>query len=374
MDKVDFIVNELRLARERAGRSLTSIAGALNIGEDWLAAVEDGKVRPSFDLVYALAECAGIDFAEIINRAKQVEGADIELARSISAEDDGAGNLTLKFQYNDHKAIYKLENARLSDYKKLLANLRVMTYDNKVSKTEFVIKSFFKAMELWPHANPSDIWGFVLSRLYQDPYNHPVTEQNRDFAQSWKRTSGWVLEEIFVRHYKDFLKSHNIEIGIYPKSQVKAQLDRMKLNYHDVQEKADVLLIDTTTSECFGVVHVKASLAERRQADQSFSEALLAKNYFSPFLTMDCKSFPSATPINKGELGPVKTKAADPRINKRLDFEEEGYFSGCFSYNSNTIPTPANQKATARVYRMDFRNPDDAFSQAAITARDRLYS
>ena len=374
MSKVQFILAKIKEERERMNVSLADVAKNLNIGEDWLEAVENGLTPPTFGMMYAITQSAKIDLAEIIKSADSQPSESFELARTISASDDGAGNLIFNFQYNDYKASYILNNANISQYNQLLSSLREMTYDNNITKSEFVIRLFFKAMKLWPDANPSDIWGFFLSRLYQDPYNHPVSEQNRDFAQSWKRTSGWVLEEIFVRHYKEFLNRHGITIGIFTKNQVKSYLQKMNLNYHDVEEKADVLVIDNESGECCGVIHVKASLAERRQADQSFSEALLAKNYFSPFMTMDCKSFPSANPQNKGELGPTKSEDADERINKRLDFEEEGYFSACFSYNSNTLPTPLKQKATSRIYTMDFKDPNDQFTKSVISARDRLFS
>jgi hypothetical protein len=81
---------------------------------------------------------------------------------------------------------------------------------------------------------------------------------------------------------------------------------------------------------------------------------------------MDCKSTPSATPENRGELGDTKDADSDPRSAKRKDIEDDGYFSACFSYNRNTKPTPARQKAQAKVIVCDFRSPDDTFSQFII--------
>ena len=373
-NKIQAVFSQIHQERLKKRVSLSKLAEDIDLGEDWLSAVEKGETTPSFELVYAIAEAANIDLSNILNKLMKSGKAITVLSRKISAKEDGNGNLIFTFQYNDYQASYKLQNATLAQYSELLSSLREKTYNKDIKKSEYVIETFFKAIELWPDANPSDIWGFFLSRLYQDPYNHPVTEQHRDYAQSWKRTSGWVLEEIFVRHYKEFLHQNGVTIGIYPKKEVKEYLRKMNLNYHDVEEKADVLVIDNNSGECFGVIHVKASLAERRQADQSFSEALMSKSYFSPFMTMDCKSFPSAKPVNKGELGPVKTAEEDQRINKRLDFEEEGYFSACYSYNTNTLPTPPGQKAAARVYVMDFKHAEDVFSRAVISARNRLFA
>ena len=123
---------------------------------------------------------------------------------------------------------------------------------------------------------------------------------------------------------------------------------------------------------CFGVIHVKASFAERRTDDVPMSTALVEAGYTSPMWTMDCKSGPSATPVNRGELGAVLSATTDPRSAKRKDIEDDGYFSACFSYNQNTIPTPAEQTARARIIVCDFQNPNDAFGQFIIAESRRF--
>lgn len=104
----------------------------------------------------------------------------------------------------------------------------------------------------------------------------------------------------------------------------------------------------------FGVVHVKASFAERRTDDVPMSKALVDGGYVSPLWTLDCKSTPSANPLNKGELGAAKKNDEDRRSAKRKDIEDDGYFSSCFSYNKNTIPTPINQESKARILVCNF--------------------
>ena len=51
--------------------------------------------------------------------------------------------------------------------------------------------------------------------------------------------------------------------------------------------------------------------------------------------------------------------------DKRRDVEERGYFSACFSYNRNTVPT-ARDNAVSRIFVCDFNDPDDAFSRFII--------
>jgi hypothetical protein len=138
----------------------------------------------------------------------------------------------------------------------------------------------------------------------------------------------------------------------------------------------DVLLIGTKEDRkgreevLFGVVHVKASFAERRTDDVPMSKALVDAGYVSPLWTMDCKSAPSETPTNRGELGPAfdEDDDKDKRSAKRKDIEDDGYFSACFSYNSNTNPTPTKQESKAKVYVCNFQDPDDGFSQFIISS------
>jgi hypothetical protein len=107
---------------------------------------------------------------------------------------------------------------------------------------------------------------------------------------------------------------------------------------------------------------VKTGQAQRRTDDQPLSQALIAAGYVSPFWTLDCKAIPGPNPVNRGELGPVMSGNADARSAKRKDFEVDGYFSACFSYNTNTLPTPQGQEAAARIHACTFENPDDHFS------------
>lgn len=81
-------------------------------------------------------------------------------------------------------------------------------------KTDSVASTFLKAVEVWPDANPSDLWWFVIYRAYCDPYNHPAQFARLDFTQSWKRTGGWALEEVLVRHYGPFLRARGVNLFI----------------------------------------------------------------------------------------------------------------------------------------------------------------
>jgi hypothetical protein len=139
-----------------------------------------------------------------------------------------------------------------------------------------------------------------------------------------------------------------------------------------VPEKADVILSYDNNGEehLLGVIHVKASIAERRTDDVPMSQALIEAGYLSIFWTMDAKSFPSPNPVNRGELG---STTSEDISEKRRDIEEHGHFSACFSYNRNTVPTSDESNAQSRIFVCDFTNPDDRFAQFLIDAlRQRL--
>ena len=246
--------------------------------------------------------------------------------------------------------------------------------DDLAVKRTAVTNSFLHAANLWPTANPSDLWWFVIYRAYCDPFNHPATESLRDFGQSWRRTGGWALEEVLVRHYGPWLATQNVKLFIPPAAQKQELCAQLLVDERIEPAKADVILATTVRGalRCFGVVHVKSSFAERRTDDVPMSRALIEAGYTSPLWTMDCKSQPSATPVNHGELGVVLSADIDRRSAKRKDIEDDGYFSGCFSYNQNTLGTPVNQNARAHVTVCDFQNPNDHFSQFLVAEARRF--
>ena len=295
------------------------------------------------------------------------QGDRVEEGRSIFAEEAGDA-ITIHFRYTKYDAIYTLKDATLDEFDIIidtlrtglsrLANVEESVYREAI-KTDSVASAFLKAVGLWPLENPSDLWWFVIYRAYCDPFNHPAIFARLDFSQSWKRTSGWALEEVLVRHYSSTLERKGIKLFIADAATKRSLVEVLEVGERLEADKIDIVLTGGNNEQFFGVVHVKASFAERRTDDVPMSTALIRGGYTSPLWTMDCKSTPAKRPMNRGELG-----AAHGRISaKRMDIENEGYFSGCFSYNQNTHPSSSNLDPDRRVYVCDFRNPDDAFSR-----------
>lgn len=372
------LLDRLRAARERAGVDADDLAKELILGPGWIQRFESGRTPPDLDTLFVLIEKLDIDPVWLFandNEDEEDDPSPSEMDRLLKGEQAG-DDLIVHFVYSQYDAQYRLKNATVEQLEEVLTVLRdglarlVDTNTNgdvqQQIKTNAVVNAFLKATELWEDANPSDIWWFVLYRAYCDPYNHPAEYARTEFPQSWKRTGGWVLEEIVVRHYRDELKKHGITIEIAT-GQRKVDLAEMfNVDTSLEPDKIDVFLIGPD-GKPFGVVHVKASFAERRTDDVPMSSTLIRGGYFSPMWTMDCKSTPGKNPHNRGELG----KAVGKRSAKRKDIEDAGLFSACYSYNKNTKPTPSEGEFTARIILCDFSDPDDAFSRDVVRAWEK---
>lgn len=397
-DRSDGVMRLLaRLKEERlaAGIEAQDLDAELILGPGWIERFESGATVPDLETIFVLIDRIGADpvalFSELRNEASETSAA--ELNRLIRGEQDG-DDLIIHFEYAKFDAKYRLEGATIEELERVLSVLRdglagladeVITaptrsgVENAIKgqverqiKTNAVASAFMKAVELWPRANPSDLWWFVVYRAYCDPYNHPAKDARLSFAQSWKRTGGWALEEILVRHYGPTLKQHDVTIEIAQGSRKDDLLAQLDIGRRLIADKVDVVLTGPG-DVVFGVVHVKASFAERRTDDVPMSEALVQKGYFSPLWTMDCKSMPSETPHNRGELGVAEPSAA--RSQKRVGIEDDAEFTACFSYNRNTRPTVNSPDPKAgQVILCDFNDPADAFAEAVLAGWEQFRS
>lgn len=363
------LLARLKQARETAAISSEDLADDLILGPGWVERFESGEIVPDLDTLFVLMSRIGADPSYVFRDTANSSSA-LDMKRFIHAEQNGS-DVDVHFEYAKHDATYVLQDAKVEEFEAVLSELRdglaklvASSVDHEIEKqikTNAVANSFLKAVDLWPDANPSDIWWFIIQRAYCDPYNHPATYARLSFEQSWKRTGGWALEEIVVRHYGPELKKHGITIEIARGDRKPELSKQFRVSSRLESDKIDVFLLGPD-GRPFGVVHVKASFAERRTDDVPMSEALIAGGYYSPLFTMDCKSTPSTRPVNRGELGTVGGR----RSAKRKDVEDDGWFSACFSYNQNTEPTLKDSQAKARIMVGDFSNPDDQFVKSVV--------
>ncbi|MBA8965064.1 transcriptional regulator with XRE-family HTH domain [Rhodococcus percolatus] len=350
--------------RVSAGYTAEAVEEKLVMGPGWIERFESGMDEPSFGTLAALLALYGhslSDFFESLDFGDEAVIVD----RHLAAEEVGE-SLVLHFPMGSHAAEVTIPDASLDEFNQVLLVLRDELASG--SAREAIVNCFLKAVELWPHANPSDLWYFLVAHAYQDDFNHPAKSAGKDWAQSWKRAGGWSLEAIFVNHYNKYLATQGIRLDMPAPDEKKRLLGMMGLTSQADLEKSDVLVLGKApdgSEHPFGVIHVKASFAERRTDDAPLSAKLIRSNYVSPLLTMDCKASPSAKPNNRGELGPVQG-GLEKVSSKRLDIEEDRIFDAVFVYNRNSLPTPVGAATAARIYICTFADPDDSFSRHLI--------
>ena len=366
--KLKFGSNVRRL-RESLGMTQEDLAEAASLDRSYIGGIERGERNPALTAILQLALALGIAPGGLFDGIGDDAGTSSR-GDGLTAVATGSG-LMMGFKYDQYDAEYRLQGATLSQF-----NQVVQVLSNGLAsgsrRADVVAETFLEAVQTWPEANPSDLWTFLVNRAYCDRSNHPDANARLNLEQSWKRTSGWALERVLVAHYQPFLVRGGLSIKISNKAEKAALLGGID-DPRIVPDKADILLCYDVggVERLLGVVHVKASIAERRTDDVPMSQALIAAGYLSVFWTMDVKSFPAARPVNRGEFGDVD---GDQLSDKRRDFEEHGHFSACFSYNRNTTPTPEDSDAKARIFVCDFTNPDDRFSRFLILALRRRLS
>jgi transcriptional regulator with XRE-family HTH domain len=360
------LFQQLEQLRVAAGLSSSQVETALLLGPGWVEQIESGEYEPPLGLLAALLKLYGTDLPTFFAQLDLGNEALVP-ERHLSASQAGDA-IQLHFPMGSHAATVTIPNATLADLNTVVGKLRDELAIGRSS--EAIARAFLTAVQKWPHSNPSDLWYFLIAHAYQDDYNHSASEAGREWSQSWKRASGWALEAVVVRHYGQQLEKHGIQLEMPPPERRIALLRQMGIqNPKEMEAKADVIAIgrpaDGGEEQPFGVVHIKASFAERRTDDVPLSQELIAKGFASPFVTMDCKASPGPEPVNRGELGP--TQGGTKQVSaKRFDIERDNKFDACFSYNKNTKPTPAGQAAPARIYVLDFANPDDRFSRHLV--------
>ena len=343
------------------------LAAESGFDRSYIGGIERGERNPSLSAILRLASTLRVPPARLFSEIGEVSYVARDIPTGVRAVETSDG-LDIRFRYDLHDATYSLRGATLCQYDAVLSVLRDGLARGR-GRSNAVVDMFMAAVRAWPDANPSDIWTFLVNRTYCDRENHPASNFRLNLEQSWKRTSGWALERALIEQYGQFLERSGILLKIDNKARKTALLGNIG-DARIIPDKADALLTYDLDGEeaLLGVVHVKASIAERRTDDVPMSQALMQAGYISIFWTMDAKSFPSPNPVNLGEFGET---AADSLSDKRRDFEEHGHFSACFSYNRNTLPTPPDREAASRIFVCDFTNPDDSFARYLVDALHR---
>jgi len=240
-----------------------------------------------------------------------------------------------------HAAV-QLEGIRPEQYKQLSDALGEALEREELAYVGVSV-AMRQAVELCPKANPADLWVHLIYHQFRNRFLRS--------DQSWKRVSGQALEHVLSSVYQPRLTAHGIALRPSTRADAVAfGLIKRGLG----SAKTDLVLEGTHAGELhrFGVIHCKASIAERLTDDVPVSKALMRKGIWSAIATMDAKMFPPphGDGVVYGELG---LNARD----KRKYFEVAGQFSGCYSFNLRTPASPAKTKSGCRINTLSFTEP-----------------
>lgn len=237
-----------------------------------------------------------------------------------------------------HKLV-PLEGITPSEYKQLSDLLGAALKRERLAYVA-VSAVMRQAVELCAQANPADLWVHLVYHQYRNRFGKS--------DQSWKRVSGQALEHVLAAIYQPRLSMH----GITLRPSTRADAVAFGLIKRGMgSSKTDLILEGShaATLHRFGVIHCKASIAERLTDDVPASRTLMRQGIWSAIATMDAKMFPPphGDGVVRGELG---LNARD----KRKYFEIAGQFSACYSFNLRTPASATKTKSGRRITSQSF--------------------
>ena len=353
------------LVNQRVSRdiSISSIESNMRIANGWINRIESGENCP-LDLIFGYARAIDIDMDNFGSVFANSIGFDP--GWQIVPINNTTSNF--HFDYAGRPASITIP-ASESSLRTAIDNF--VTTLNSHRKAVGVATGFRGLVEALPTVNPAEIWGLIVQRLYTIPYSwYPANlSQGGDLSQSWKRSAGWALEEVVVRRYSAALLLHGITI-----SKETSDIQEFSRHLEINESKPDVVLYsemeqdEIIVKNWIGALAVKASVAERRDDDVPWAAEVMNAGLIVPYVTMDVKSYPGRAPSVDGEYkANWNGVGEDGRNAKRSDVEDNGVFSGVFSFNRNTIPTHSRYVQPGnRIFSINWSNQNDELLQFII--------
>ena len=346
--------------RTKLGKSIPIIEAEMAIANGWVKRIESGEPCP-LDLVFGYARTIGLDMDEF--GSKFAESITFDPGWSIVSETHSSSRF--HFDYSGHPATILIPTDGTS-LRLAIDNFIATLNSNK--KAEGITLGFMGLLRDLPTVNPAVVWGLIIQRLYTIPYswNPDNLSPGGDLAQSWKRSAGWALEQVVVRRYSNALHLHGITISSDNKD-----IKEFSRAFHINESKPDVVLFSENkgVKNWIGALAIKASVAERRDDDVPWAGEVMDAGMIVPYVTMDVKSYPGRAPSVDGEYKENwDGVGTDKRNAKRSDVEDQGVFSGVFSFNTNTKPThPKYNTPGNRIFSIDWSNSNDELLQFILS-------
>ncbi len=328
----------VRRLRVRLGWSQEQLAAATGLHRTYIGSLERSERNVSLLNIIKLATALQVSLDEllqgIIPSASSVQYADIEAPVT-----DGSDSTLVRVRSSDAKLWVDVVVAGITTAQyQQIANSLLDGLARKEPAYHAVAQAMITAVQLCPDVNPADLWVHLIYRTYREAGKS---------AQSWVRVGGQALEQVILDIYAPRLA----EYGIVLRKSTTTDALALKLREQGVGSSKTVLILegeDAGQKQIFGVIHCKASIAERLSDDAPASAALIAHGLWSAVVTMDAKMYPPphGNAIVRGELG--NTKGGD----KRRYFEVAGQFSACHSFNQRTLPSPGETASGTRIHSL----------------------
>ena len=167
---VQRLLTRLREIRESKGVSPQQLEETLILGPGWIERFEAAQAWPSLDALVSILGALGSGLEGLVAGCLQHFSRSRCAARCTPSS--RARILLIKFRYAQHDASYTLPRATEGEFNQVMRVLRdglarlveVGKEQREAQKATAVADSFFEAVRLWPHANPSDLWYLVIAR------------------------------------------------------------------------------------------------------------------------------------------------------------------------------------------------------------------
>ena len=167
------LLRNLRTLREERGLSPDDLENRLILGPGWVTRFEEGEIVPSINMLLAILHEMGATPGDLLADLPDYPDTP-RVERRIFAE-QADSDIVIRFRYANFDAAYTLENATVDEFEAVIKTFRngmARLVDaetgllSEAIKTDSVARAFLKAVEVWPNANPSDLWWFVVYRAY----------------------------------------------------------------------------------------------------------------------------------------------------------------------------------------------------------------